>query len=408
MLKNIIIVNDSAYVIGGAAKVALTSAIGLSNLGYNVVLFAAYGPVSDEVLASNVKVVLTDQYDILHDPHRLRAIFQGVWNVKAKKMFGNLLEQYDEQDTVIHFHVWIKSLSSSIFSAVVKTNFKVFFTLHDFFLYCPTGGLYDYQKQQICDISPMGLRCVCCNCDSRSMLQKQWRVIRQFVQNREVKKILKQATFISISDLSEKVFSDYIGQRATVFRVNNPIDDAVPVYLKENRKSYLFVARLSPEKGLDLFCKTITDLHLKGIVLGNGDLYETYKNDYPNISFAGWVDGKKKLEYISQAKCLIFASKWYETYGLSVAEFLSYGIPCVVPDRCAASELIEDGKNGFIFKTGNLQSLKDTVLKVELGKLRYNSAEIAEDFKKRNTDNCLHVQKLINLYQRSLQSVGLR
>ena len=38
MLKNIVIINDSASINGGAGKVALTSAIGLANCGYNVII----------------------------------------------------------------------------------------------------------------------------------------------------------------------------------------------------------------------------------------------------------------------------------------------------------------------------------------------------------------------------------
>ena len=45
MLKNIVIINDSASINGGAGKVALTSAVGLANCGYYVIIFAALGPV---------------------------------------------------------------------------------------------------------------------------------------------------------------------------------------------------------------------------------------------------------------------------------------------------------------------------------------------------------------------------
>lgn len=51
---------------------------------------------------------------------------------------------------------------------------------------------------------------------------------------------------------------------------------------------------------------------------------------YPNIQFVGWVAGKDKQAYFKKAKALVFTSLCYETFGLSVAEARSYGIPCIV------------------------------------------------------------------------------
>lgn len=77
----------------------------------------------------------------------------------------------------------------------------------------------------------------------------------------------------------------------------------------------------------------------------------------PRIKFTGWVTGKEKEYYIKTAKAFVFPSKCYETFGLSVAEMQSGGVPCIVPDMNAAAEQIIDGETGFIFQTGNLESL---------------------------------------------------
>ena len=72
----------------------------------------------------------------------------------------------------------------------------------------------------------------------------------------------------------------------------------------------------------------------------------------------GGLQVKIKQAYFKKAKALVFTSLCYETFGLSVAEARSYGIPCIVPDSCAASEQVIDGETGYLFKTGNLDSLK--------------------------------------------------
>ena len=83
LIKNIIIINDSAFIKGGAEKVALNSAIELSKRGINVILFSAIGPVDTNLTDAGIEVICLQQYDILNDPSRLRAIKQGLWNNKA-------------------------------------------------------------------------------------------------------------------------------------------------------------------------------------------------------------------------------------------------------------------------------------------------------------------------------------
>ena len=45
MLKTVVIINDFAYINGGAGKVAFTSAKALSSMGIRTILFSAVAPV---------------------------------------------------------------------------------------------------------------------------------------------------------------------------------------------------------------------------------------------------------------------------------------------------------------------------------------------------------------------------
>lgn len=366
-IKTIVVVNDFSFINGGAGQVAISSAVGLLAKGYRVILFTSVGPVDGNLIKQGIEVVCLNQYDILHDPNRIRAMIQGVWNVKAKVVFEKLLKTLNETETIIHFHAWNKGLSSSLFSVTKKQGFKAVVTLHDFFVYCPNGGFYDYPHNEICTKHPLGLSCIFCNCDARGYAQKIWRCIRQVIQNRMLYQI-DGVFFLSISDLSTYIFKKYYhDKKALLFRVNNPVA-LLPLLERihvENNNAYLFVARLSLEKGIDLFCEAISQLGLEGYVLGDGYLLDTYKKKYPMIKFTGWVTGREKENYIKMAKAFVFPSKWYETFGLSVAEMLSCGIPCIVPDMNAAAEQITDGETGFIFQMGSLKSLKDKIVCME-------------------------------------------
>ena len=205
---------------------------------------------------------------------------------------------------------------------------------------------------------------------------------------------------IFISKLTHNVLYPHL---KTVLRksymLRNPIElnTKEPVSITDN-DTYLFIGRLSTEKGAELFCQAMTDLDLKGCVLGDGYLLPALKGRYPNVCFVGWVAGKEKEELIRKGKALVFPSLWYEGAPLTIMEMKSYGMPCIVPDRCAAAEEIRDSETGFIFKTGDLKSLEDCIMKYERtdsSRLQKNmlASFHAEDYSKKH-----HLNGLLDIY----------
>lgn len=399
MLKNIIVVNDFGFINGGAGKVAITSAKLLAKQGYNVTFLTAVPPIDKELLETGVQVICLEQKDILSNPDRLRAMYQGIWNAKAAKILEGILAQHDTKETIVHFHCWMKALSCSLWKVMANNQFKVAVTLHDYFLFCPNGGLFDYQELKICQKKPSSVSCLFCNCDSRNYLQKIWRFIRQMVQTYWLLKN-RNISFISISELNEKVSKPCLNHISRKwYRLQNPIEINNHSFVNIlNNNIYLFVARLSAEKGVELFCQAITELKLKGCVLGNGYLKDSLQKKYPNIYFAGWVIGEQKETIIRRGKALVFPSLWYEGAPLTVVEMKSYGLPCIVPDKCAASEEIIDGKTGFVFESGSLSSLKKALVRCENCEIGYLQKNISESFDSNKYSEDTHLQSLVNIY----------
>lgn len=180
---NVIIVNDFAYVNGGAAKVAIDTAKLLAARGHEVVFFAAVGPVAEALQGiKNLKIICLNQHDILHDSNRLRAAVQGIWNFKAAKAMKDILAKMSPKNTIIHIHALQKAISSSIIPVAKKAGFRIVYHVHDYGLACPNLGFFNYKTKQICSRRALSLECIACNCDSRSYTHKLWRVIRQMVQ----------------------------------------------------------------------------------------------------------------------------------------------------------------------------------------------------------------------------------
>jgi glycosyltransferase involved in cell wall biosynthesis len=75
------------------------------------------------------------------------------------------------------------------------------------------------------------------------------------------------------------------------------------------------------------------------------------------VHFLPFLNQKKLPTIYADSDLLVLPSK-SETWGLVVNEAMASGLPVIVSDKvgCAA-DLVLNGKNGFIFESGNLHSL---------------------------------------------------
>lgn len=306
----------------------------------------------------------------------------------------------DKKTTIIHIHGWTKALSSSVFDIAFKMKFKVVLTLHDYFTACPNGGYFNYQTNEICHLNPMSWKCIKCNCDSRNYSFKIYRVIRQFVQNKIVKLNKKLQYAISISNLSEDILKSMFKKNIKIKRINNPIDIIENTRTEiSNNDYYLFVGRISKEKGIELFCEAIKYLKLKGIAIGDGKMLDQIRSKYSEINFLGWQNSYSVKKYMEGAKALIFPSQWYEGAPLTTIEAMSIGLPCIVSTKCSAKELIKDNVNGLLFD-GTQKDLENTILKYESKiDLQEMSKCAYKEFCNTENQNEQYVKNLIDYYR---------
>jgi glycosyltransferase involved in cell wall biosynthesis len=358
----IIILNDYAYVNGGAGKIAIDTAIALAKKGYDTILFTAVGPIEDFLKnIPNLNVICLNQYDILNDPYRLRAVINGIWNRKARIVFKDLLKNFNNKETIIHVHGIEKALSSSCVNIAIKMGFKVLYHLHDYGIVCPNMGFYNYQNQKICNLKPLSIKCIITNCDSRCYVHKCWRIIRQWVQ-KNVGGIPKNVDYIYISRFSYKILASFLNSRNKVYYLSNPITVEKRERVKvENNKEFIFIGRLMPEKNPILLAKIAKKMHLSVTFIGSGVCENDIKTIYPEAKITGWKQKKEIEKLTDKARCLVFPSNWYECQPLVVLECMAKGIPCISSRNCASSESIIDGNTGLLFENNNLESLEKAI-----------------------------------------------
>ena len=401
---NILIINDYASVQGGAAQVAITSAKALADSGHNVIYIFATGNSDPLLNHPRIKLINFKQYDLLSNPNKLDSMIKGIWNRSVKKQMNAVLDSLNSKNTIIHVHSWVKALSPSILSALVKREIPVVVTLHDYFTVCPNGGLFNYQEKTICHLTPMSMECLLSNCDKRSYVQKIWRFLRQFIYIKA--NIPKNLThYIFVSQFSKQILQPYLPKDSNFYHVPNPIDiQKTDISNPEDSNIFSYVGRLSEEKGPLLFAEAGATLQLPTQFIGTGELQEEIQTIYEDAKFTGWADRTEVIKYIQNSRAIVFPSLLYETQGMVVAEAAALGIPAIVADTSAASEYVTNGETGLLFESGNVESLMEKInilsqqplLAKEMGINAYNTYWNDPD----NTQK--HLKKLIQCYQEIL------
>ena len=228
MLKNIIIVANGAYDGGGMSQVSNAQAILFAQRGYSVHYFigASIAEADPKLLKiPGISFTALNQKSLFGDPNRLKMAVRGIYNFKVAKAFEEFLSGFDRNDTVVHVHSYLEVLSPCIFAVAKKMGFPVFVTMHMYSIPCPNNALFNFVKQEICEVPPMSIKCIMCNCDKRNYSHKLWRVLRQVFQNRILMHNRGEGIgFIFISDFSRRQILRRIPEPRNHFLVPNPIN----------------------------------------------------------------------------------------------------------------------------------------------------------------------------------------
>lgn len=354
---HVVLVADHAYINGGQAKVVVESALGLAARGHAVTVFAAVGPADPRLAEAGIAVVLTGQTDVTRTRSLARFGVQWLWNAPAAAELRGLLATLDPRESVVHVHGWAKALSPSIGPVLRTCGVPVVFTMHEYYLACPNGGFYDYQAASVCTRKPGSLACIGHNCDSRSYARKLMRVGRHWLMQETGLPESPQA-IITISRLQREAILPYLPRDARYAEVGNPID-AEPVGRKGagTPGDFVFVGRISPEKGPLLFAEAARRAGLQAVFVGDGPQAAEIAARYPEARLLGWKDPAAVKTLMRAARALVFPSVWYEGQPLTVLESLALGTPVIVSDVCAGREAVRDGVSGLWFRSGDPDAL---------------------------------------------------
>jgi glycosyltransferase involved in cell wall biosynthesis len=404
----VVICVDHASVTGGQAKVAFDSARGLKAAGHRPILFAAAGPVSPELEESGIETICLDQADLLGNESKIAAAVQGVWNAKAARELAGVLASCPRGSTVVHVHGWAKALSPSIASPISASGLPAVYTIHEYFLFCPNGGFYDYQGAHVCALKPLSGACWATHCDSISYPRKLWRNMRLALAKGVVGLPSVFDDFICISELQEQIVRPYLPSGAEVHRVSNPVAvETLGPKSAPAQGDFVFVGRISPEKGPLLFAEAARRAGVKAVFVGDGPMKAQLAAAYPEADIRGWVAPEAARAALREARALVFPSLWYEGQPLTVLEAKGLGTPVIVSDVCAGREAIQPGVSGLWFKAGDVDSLVSALTTMKHDRTVATMARAAyDDYWREPPTLDAHVRRIEKIYRDRLAATA--
>lgn len=192
---------------------------------------------------------------------------------------------------------------------------------------------------------------------------------RYVVNSYAVKENIKRREHIP----SERLVVIYNGHDFGRFKVNEQKDFHQALSIPEGAKIIGMVANYRPLKRVEdlirAFPNVLREIPNCYLVIV-GDMYDSYKkcNDLAkllgveeNVRFLG-----KTNDVIPLIKHFTVGVNCSESEGLSntIIEYMGCDVPVVCSNNSGNRELVQDGKNGFLYQVGNIYSLASCIVKL--------------------------------------------
>ena len=309
---------------------------------------------------------------------------------------------------VIHVHT-LMGLHKSLLDVAKNRDVRLVFTAHDFFPICPKVTIF--RHGEVCKCVDSCEECGVCNNTALSIREihiLQSPFYRYLKDSEIVKRLRKQHRDNYLSETTENI--DTVGTPKDYKRLRNynysmlklfdivhynssvtkkvyekhfGLDNCVQISITHSRikdhkkiriydKPCLKIRYLGPKangKGYDILKNAVEKMWKEGRKVSL-DVHFELENKPDYIQCHGRFDANDLGEIFDDTDVLICPSVWYETFGYTVLEALSYGVPVVISDNVGAKDIMVDNA-GFVINNITTEKLYIALSTLDSQKLRY-------------------------------------
>jgi glycosyltransferase involved in cell wall biosynthesis len=367
---NVLQVNNFFYLRGGDSRYMFDLSNLLEKNGHSVSFFSMRHEKNISYEHENLFINNIDYAEINRNKNVLNAIKvikTSYWNTSAQRNVSELLKLC--KPDIAHLHSILHHITPSIIRTLKQSKVPIIMHLHDFNLLCP--NIYLFRDHKICEecFHNKFYNCIRHRCKKKSLSASIIAATQRYFHN-AIDILDDVDVFITPSKLAKEKFEragfKYTDRIKIIPHFTSTVKcgNYVP-----NSNGVVYVGRFIEEKGIKLILAVAKELKdISFCLIGDGLLLPYIlnfieENHLNNIQIVGWLNKEDLINAMCNYSCLVMPSIWYETSGLSVLEAGTIGIPVIVPDNTAMTELISS-EVGIIFKMGDENSLKEAIQKI--------------------------------------------
>lgn len=329
------------------------------------------------------------------------SLLDGIKDIQAytKKIEGKLYEKFlkEIQPDVIHIHS-LMGIHEEFFQIAKKMKIKIVFTSHDYFGICPRSNFCNYKKDVCQKYSNQDCSICCKNAlSNKKILIMQSHIYKKLKDSFIVKKIRKHEKenrtfdddtevqiidYKSLMDYYKKIFSYFdtfiFNSEIAKKKYNENLDinnyKVIPITHKNiqdrrTEKQYnsenLKIGFMSPqteEKGYFVLLEVLDNLYSKNYKFTLDVFFKSIQNrnyiiEHEPYTYQQLNDIYKNIDVI------IIPSKT-ESFGFTLLEAISFGVPAIVSEGVGASFILKNNDVGYVYKDKEeLEKIVEKILK---------------------------------------------
>ena len=287
----------------------------------------------------------------------LRSSAKSFYNPESARRTRETIDRF--RPDVVHVHNLFYTASAAVIRVAKQRGVPVVMTLHNYRLVCVNGLLMREGKIPcetcLTQTTPLaGIRHACFRDSVWQSAQLSlittlhkltgiWRSVDRFIMltNFARQKILESSLQLRPEQVVVKP---------------NFVFDPGPADAGQRQSFFLFAGRLSAEKGIATLLDAARCNTLPLTIAGSGPLAtEVTKvaGELAHVNYIGWQSRSNVLVLLKNCRALVVPSVWYEGLPTIILEAFATGTPIICSDQENLNQIIQDGKTGLLFKTGN-------------------------------------------------------
>jgi glycosyltransferase involved in cell wall biosynthesis len=287
-----------------------------------------------------------------------RVIQQIFWSGYTVQDVRRLIDSF--KPDIIHIHNTFPLISPSIYWEANRSGIPIVQTLHNFRLLCPQAMFL--RESKVCEdcLGKVPWRGVVRGC-YRGSRSKSLAIASMVTMHRAIGTWYKKITrFIVFNEFCRQKFIEGGLPAERIVVKPNFVDYSSTI--ESSRQGFLFVGRLSVEKGLSTLLKAIVLVtHAQLRVAGVGPESVNLEG-VTGVVHLGRLNNESVRNEMIQTIALVVPSICYETFGMVIVEAFSTSTPVIASRIGSLPELVENGVTGLLFEHGNSEDLAEKIL----------------------------------------------